>query len=181
MPGLNVDPPRKKYRLYLDEYFEDDSKYKVNQPFILDLVSLEKIFFQSIPRELEYTPEASWVVIASPGRNNPLYQYTGGEDSLSFTLTWYSNDESRRDVLARCKKLESLARNNGYDEKPHHIALCFGEIFRGAKWIVERATHRYSMFSRPNGMLPQYATTDLVLKRITESNRTRSDILKIDT
>jgi hypothetical protein len=167
--------------LYYEEYYEDTSKHKLNQPFILDLVTLEKIYFQTIPAELEYNPESTWAVIASPGRNNPLYQYTGGEDTLKMSLTWYADDETRADVLRKCKMLEALSKNNSYDERPHHIALCFGDLFRGAKWIVEGAPFKLSLFSRPHGMLPQLGTTELTLKRITDVNRTRANILKLDT
>jgi len=181
MPGNNVDQPRRGFNLFYEEFYEDTSKHKINQPFILDMVTLERIYFQNIPGELDYAPESNWAVIASAGRNNPLYQYTGGEDTLKMTLTWYSDQENRADVLARCKMLESLSKNNGYDQKPHHISLCFGDMFKGSRWIVEAAPYKLSMFSRPHSMLPQFATTELTLKRVTEGNRTRANVLKLDT
>lgn len=181
MAVSNVDPPRRKNRLITDEFFEDPSSHKLHQPFLLDLVTLEKIFFQNIPGEIDYDPQSNWNVVASPGRNTPLYQYTGAEDTISMTLSWYSDVESRQDVLKKCKMMEALSKNNGYDEKPHLVALMFGDLFRGARFIVEKAPYKLSMFSRPHGMLPQLATTELTLKRVNENNRSRADILKLDT
>ncbi|HEU4607086.1 MAG TPA: hypothetical protein VFS31_03185, partial [Chitinophagaceae bacterium] len=42
-----------------------------SQPFILDLVTLEKLFFQSIPSSINIEPDSSFVAVESPGRNNP--------------------------------------------------------------------------------------------------------------
>lgn len=158
------------------------SSQKKNQPYILDLVTRERLFFQNIPSSTNYHPESNWAPVVSPGRNNPLYQYTGGEDTLSFTLTWYSNIQTKDDVIKAVKWLESLGKNNGYDEKPHLLQCVFGMLYRDAKWIMHSAGPiDLSNFDREVGMLPKLARQDIVLKRVTETNRTRTDILSITT
>lgn len=157
-----------------------DNKRK-NQPYILDLVTRDRLFLQTIPQSLDYDPDSSWVAIASPGRNNPLYHYTGSEDTLEFTITWFANDDDREDVLKKCKWLESLTKNNGYDEKPHAIQFIFGQLFTEAKWIVSNAKYKMSLFHRDLGMLPQLASQEVCLKRITDTNRTRLNILRVTT
>lgn len=186
MPGYNVFPPKRKWRLNLDEDQGDvippgTSPGKLNQPYLLDMVNCEKLFLQTIPLELNYAPETSWAVIASPGRNTPLYQYTGAEDTLSFTINWYAEELNKEDVIRKAKWVEALGKNNGYDEKPHHIKFIFGKLFQDAEWIVSAMPVKFSLFDRSEGMLPCLATQEITLKRINSNNRLRNAILKIDT
>lgn len=160
---------------------ETDQYFKINQPYILDMVTLERLFFQTIPPNLDMNPESKWATLEAPGRNNPLYAYGGSEDTLKFSITWYANSASRQDVLLKCKWLESLTKNNGYDEKPHRVKFIMGQLFQDANWIIETAPYKLGQFNREIGMLPCFATQELTLKRITVNNRTRAEILKIDS
>jgi hypothetical protein len=177
---MSVGPVR-KYKLGYDNYFDDAGEQKPGQPFIVDLVTLEKMFFQGIPDEIDYTPDAGWVAVQSPGRNNAFYQYTGGEDTLVLPLTFYCDEPSRESVIRKCKWLEALSRNNAYAEKPHHVGFYFGNMYRASKWIVHSVNYKLRLPDRSFGMLPQYASVEVTLKRITETNRTRNQILQIDT
>jgi hypothetical protein len=151
---------------------------KPSQPFLLDLVTLEKLYFQTIPLTVEVNPDSKFVAIESPGRNNPLYQYTGSEDTIEFTLTWYCDDESRLDVILKCKWLEALTKNNGYDEKPHLVQLVFGDLFKDSKFLVEKASYSFGRFNRQFKMLPTFAEQKVTLKRVAKTNFTRTEILK---
>lgn len=159
--------------------FSPGDNGKPNQPYFLDLVTLERLFLQTIPKEIDYVPEATWVAIASAGRNSALYHYTGGEDKVEFEISWYGNQKDRKDVIAKIKWLESLSKNDGYDNKPHPCQFIFGDLFRDAKWQVVSAGYKMSAFNRQFGMFPQLAFQNIILKRISETNRTRADILSI--
>lgn len=151
---------------------------KPSQPFILDLVTLDKLYFQSIPSSIDVNPDSKFVAIESPGRNNPLYQYTGSEDTVEFTLTWFCDDPTRLDVILKCKWLEALTKNNGYDEKPHLIQLVYGDLFRDSKFLVEKAPYSLGRFNREFKMLPAFAEQKITLKRVARTNFTRTEILK---
>lgn len=153
----------------------------INQPYLIDMETGKTLMFQSVPTELMYSSGITWVTIASAGRNNPLYQYTGAEDSIAFTLSWYAEEESRQDVLTKCKWLESLGKNDGYDNKPHRIKLVFGKLFSDAIWIVSSADYKISMFNRLKGMLPTLAMQEVILKRVMITNRTTNQIRKLET
>jgi len=156
------------------------TRIKPNQPYILDLVTLERLFFQNIPTDLKYSPESNWVAVAMPGRNNAVYQFTGGEDILAFTLSWYSDETGKTDVIRKVKWLESLTRNDGYDNKPHPVQCIWGNLFRDAKWVLTSAGPiNFSNFDREVGMWPKLATQEIILKRITDQNRSRDQILNI--
>src|SRR5688500_14575029 len=60
---------------------------------------LESLQIQTVPIEMQVTPTANWATIPSIGRNNPFYHYTGGEDTLTFQLDWYSVRDSNWDVI----------------------------------------------------------------------------------
>jgi hypothetical protein len=156
------------------------TQVKENQPYIVDLITLERLYFQNIPNTIKYSPESNWMAVASSGRNNPIYHYTGSEDILAFTLSWYSDELSKQDVIKKIKWLESLSKNDGYDNKPHPVQCVWGSMFRDAKWIVSSAGPvEMGLFDRTSGMFPKIATQELILKRITDTNRTREQILSI--
>ena len=152
-----------------------------DQPYFVDMVTCEILVLQTLPLEFNYSPETQWNVVMAPGRNSPNYQYSGAEDTLNFQISWYANEESREDVLRKCKWLESKSKNNGYDEKPHRVKLMFGDLFNDTEWIIFDARYRISLFHRSIGFLPCLATQELTMKRVMTSNRTTQQIQKIDT
>ena len=180
MAEKNIDPPKKTWD-FSSQNDPNNPEARVAQPYFVDMVNCETLYLQTIPIELTYEPECQWAAIAAPGRNNPNYQFLGAEDTLSLSITWYANEESREDVLRKCKWLESMSKNNGYDEKPHRVKFMFGNLFNDSEWIITSAKYNLRLFSRPYGMLPALALQEIVLKRIMTTNRTTNQIRKIDT
>jgi hypothetical protein len=131
---------------------------------------LESIKVQTIPTKLGVDPKANWTTIPVLGRNNPFYQYTGGEDTLVMTLDWYSNDPRREDVAENCRFIESWSRSNGWFEEPPRIKLTWGELFKSSAWIVTDAPYDFSMFDKVHNMLPCQAYQRLVLKKVVDYN-----------
>lgn len=150
---------------------------KPNQPYLVDLVTLDSLIFQSIPTDMEYDPSSSFATLESPGRNNPLYHYTGSEDTITFEISWYANDPTREDVISKCKWVESLTKNDGFDAKPHDVQFIFGVMFKYSVFKVVHAPFRMGLFSREFGMLPQIAKQSVTLKRVTEVNQPLERIL----
>lgn len=148
---------------------------KPNQPVLIDLVNLERLYFQTIPTEIEYDPKTEWATLPSIGRNSPFYQYTGAEDTITFTVSWYSRDKDRKDVLSKCKWLESLSKPDGYENGVHPVQLIFGTMYKDSKWIVYSAPYRLRLFNRQIDMLPQLATQEITLKRISDINPRTQD------
>src|SRR5882757_1334479 len=140
-----------------DQNFNPGGQGKPGQPYFVDLVNLERLFLQTIPTELNYLPEATFVAIQTPGKNTPGYHFVGGENKLEFTISWYGDQADRKDVISKCKWLEALSYNNGYDEKPHPVQFIFGDLFRDAKWLMLDAGYKLSGFNRQYGMKPQLA------------------------
>jgi len=65
--------------------------------------------------------------------------------------------------------------------KPHPVKLIFGDLFKSSKFIVKSAGYNLAMFNRQFGMLPALAMQEVVLVRVTEGNRTRDEILNLET
>lgn len=154
---------------------------KENQPYILDLITLKRLYLQTIPLEIEATGESQFATVGTMGRNNPFYHYTGSEDILQFTITWYANEENLQDVVQNCKWLRSLTKNDGEKIGVHPVQFCMGQMFSESKWIVTAAPYKLSTFIRHKGMLPILGSTDLTLKKITEANETHAQFIKIGT
>lgn len=159
----------------------DAGSQKPNQPYIVDLVTLEKLWLQTIPFEIEVDPNANWVALASMGRNLPGWQFTGAEDTIKFDITWYCDHSSREDVIKKCKWLQALSRPDGYDGEPHPLQFVFGDLFKDSKFIMYAAPYRLGQFNREYFMLPTYALQSITLKRISETNLKRIDFVKTGT
>lgn len=157
----------------------DQNSQKLNQPLIVDLITLEKLTLQTVPLEVNVDPNANWVALASLGRNIPGWQFTGAEETITFDITWYCDDESRQDVIKKCKWLTSLSLADGYDAEPHPIQFIFGELFKDSKFIITQAPYKLSLFDRAHGMMPHLANQSITLKKISETNTKRVDHLKI--
>lgn len=154
---------------------------KPYQPCIVDLATLDKLYLQTIPREIRVNPDSNWVAIASMGRNNPLYHFTGSEDTIEFEISWYSDYYNRKDVLTKCKWLEALSKADGYNKPPSAIKFIYGDLFKNSKFIVAKAPYTLSLFNREFQMMPLLAVQQITLKRITTTNLTRNEITKLDT
>jgi len=143
-----------------------------------------------VPRELNYNPESNFVGIASFGRNNPFYQFTGSEDTLTFDIDWFSKMNNREDVISNCRWVEALTKGDGYKDIPHRVQLVWGadnKLFSNSIWLVTSAPYRLSQFIKGyrastgelvnTNMMPQSALQTITLKRITETNRTSEQII----
>jgi hypothetical protein len=149
----------------------------------------EVIKLPAIPRELNWNTESAFASIKPIGRNNAFYHYTGSEDKLEFEIDWYSTQWDRTEVIRQCRKIESLAKADGYVGDPHRVMLKWGDqnvLFQGMYFQIIEASYRLTQFNkaqiREGGivestyMLPVQAYQKVVMARITETNLTKLEI-----
>ena len=179
----------------------------VANPFDDTNKSYQALTLPFVPNDLSIDPASDWVAIATMARNNPHYHYTGSEDTLEFEIDWFTSDDLRRDVIANCRWVESLSKSDGYKGNPHRVMVMWGnsdELFRDSIWVVVKAPYKLSQFNRgfmytgmgENGknrvldsvkrddakfmntrMLPQQAMQTVTLKKITQHNMSRGEVL----
>lgn len=140
----------------------------------------QKVEIQFVQNTIEWARNANIQTITIVGRNNPLYQYTSGETVMSFVLDFLAQDEDRKDVITRCRYIESLAANDGYSRPPQRIRLIYGDLFKSNEmWVIKNVKYSLSNFNRAKGYLPQqaYLTLDMVLD--TKQNLTSADIRRV--
>lgn len=142
-----------------------------------------------VPRELQVNPESNFVGISSFGRNNPFYQFTGAEDTLTFEIDWLATENSREDVITHCRWIEALTKGDGYNDVPHRVILMWGadnKLFREHKWLITSAPYKLINFNRGymennqfvnTSLLPSRAVQNITLKRITSDNISSADII----
>lgn len=162
------------------------------------------LVIQNRPNELRIEPTSTWAAVKSMGRNNPFYFYTGGEDTISFDISWYSVDkENLDDVVNKCRLLESWTRSNGYSAGPPVLNIQWGAsgLFEDDLFILTDAsytlthfqnsarsgTYQHDEFGRRNAntsiqavdlkLFPACATQSLTFKRVSTSNRIWEDII----
>ena len=159
----------------------------------------QSLVLQNRPNQLNIDPKSTWVSINSMGRNNPFMMYTGGEDTISFDISWFANDPQHRDeVIWKCKLLESWSKANGYMASPPLLNIKWGasNIFSDTDYfILESAKYTLSNFQdrarRPGigygdtdqfidlKLSPACATQTLSFKRVTLENTTHNDIVPL--
>lgn len=164
------------------------------------------LVIQNRPDRLRVEPAATWAAVKSMGRNNPFYFYTGGEDTITFDISWYSVDaEHRDDVVNKCRLLESWARADGYSASPPTLRIQWGNsgLFEDDLFILASAPYELTHFQNAARMrkrydndpetgqriastvsqpfdlklLPNCATQTLTFKRVTKNNRTWEEII----
>lgn len=153
-----------------------------------------KVVIQGMPSEIDITPDTSWATVKSIGRNNPFMMYTGGEDTVSFEISWYSIQKDRTDVINKCKLLESWTRADGYLNSPPIIGISWGnsDIFLNDSFVLVSAKYTLSNFqnsTRSNfsrrdpgniidlKLLPNCAVQQLIFKKVTSNNTRHEDII----
>ena len=153
-----------------------------------------------VPGGLSYSPSSKFVGIATLGRNNPYYQFTGSEDTLTFEIDWFSSQLDRKDVINNCRWIEALTKADAYDSPPHRVLLGWGTdnlLWKDDLWICVSAPYSLSEFVRgyrkvkaykepdANGefistnLLPQQAMQKVTFKKITNTNLTHEQIRKV--
>lgn len=148
------------------------------QLYLTALGSLERLEIQFMPQELTPVRTANWAEIAVVSRNNPIHHYTGGSNTLSLTLDFYCEEENRRDVIRKCRLLESWAMNNADNKPPERIRLTFGRVFKENEvWIISNVSVTYSQFSPLYDMLPMQSSVQLDLMLDTTHNRNINEVL----
>lgn len=171
--------------------------------YILNATSspYQYVELQNRPSFIRANPESQWATIKSMGRNVPMYHFTGAEDTIEMTLSWYLNSkEHPDDVLNKVRLLESWSKANGYVSSPPILQLVFG-------YDGPFQNHYYILFSTNyemrNFMVPQYNSDGsrkeakfsgnnidyhtqyypsvinqtLVFKRVSDTNPTWEDII----
>ena len=145
--------------------------------YLTALRSLQRLEIQFMPKDISPQRSASWADIAIVGRNNPLQHYVGGSNKLTLELDFYAEEESREDVIRKCRLLETWAMNDGYSNPPERVRLTFGKLFKENEvWVIHSVKPTYNLFSPEHGMLPRqaYVTVELVMD--TDSNRKIADV-----
>lgn len=154
-----------------------------------------KLIIQGMPSEVEVNPESNWAVVKSMGRNNPFMFYTGGEDSISFDISWYSVQSDREDVLNKCKLLESWTRADGYKASPPTLLISWGSsnLFKNDTFVLTSAKYTLTNFQNATKatrgkytgsgeqvdlkLLPNCAIQHLIFKKVTSDNSTHEQII----
>lgn len=131
--------------------------------YLIALKSLQKLEIQFVPPSLDFNRAPTIEEIAIVGRNNPLHHYIGGRTTLDFELDFHSDTADRTDVIKKCRWLEALGYNDGYQKPPEQIRLVFGKLFRDEIWIVKNVSYRLVQFDKPSGYMPIQAYVKLSL------------------
>jgi hypothetical protein len=140
---------------------------ELNPPF-------DRLYFQFVPEEFDVPREASLDSLAVIGRNNNLYQYTGGFETLNLPFEFYASDEKRGEVLKAVNWLKSLTMSNSDSGIPR-VKIVFGDMFLKETWIVQSVLPKFSSFDSNYSWLPGKAKVDVKLLLDTEIDMKQSD------
>lgn len=135
-----------------------------------------RLEIQFIPSDINLSRKGNWAEANIIGRNDPRYQYIGGQTSLSFTLDFYADEESRTSVVRKVQWLQSLIANDRSRQKAPNILLVMGSLFTKEVWILASIDVKYDNLHRQYGYMPQQAIVDVELKLDTSFNTGWDDI-----
>jgi len=147
--------------------------------YLIAVDTMEKLEIQFVPPELAIERQIDIAKVRVVGRNNPLHQYVGGDTTLGLQLDFHAMDEDRKDVIRKCRWLESLGYNDGYEKQPPRVKLVFGDLFQDQIWIVQSVSYKLSAFDKQYGFLPRQAYVDIELALDPEINLKWADVQKV--
>lgn len=136
----------------------------------------DRLAIQFVPEQIVMDRRADVADFAIVGRNNPLHQYTGGDEKMTLQLDFVCDDESRSDVITKCRWLQSLAQNDAGRRPQTLIKLIWGDLFQRSKWVVNSAKVTLTLFDKRYGFLPTQGIVDLSLSLDTKENIPKSDL-----
>ncbi|MCB9047621.1 MAG: hypothetical protein H6550_15920 [Chitinophagales bacterium] len=125
---------------------------------------------QFVPQTLSDPRTADIAALKVIGRNNPRYQHTGGEDSLTLNLDFVADEGSHRSVLAKINWLKAFTYNDGGNRPARRLILAWGNMYDKHRWIVKSVTPTKELFNHEFGMLPDRATVEVQLLLDTDFN-----------
>ena len=152
--------------------FKNNPSIPKNEIIIFNLHTspYSSLVIQNRPTEVQVNPTSSWVAVRSMGRNNPFYMYTGGEDTLSFEISWYVNDPSHiEEVVAKCRILESWSKADAYNQAPPTLKISWGNsnLFGNYDWILESCPYRLTNFQNASrGHISRINSADIIDKQL---------------
>lgn len=188
------DKSRQHNRELLSEQIRKDNAIQIIN-FSAD--PIQYIQLQTIPTEVQHSSENTWAAINSMGRNVPMYHYTGSETSISFSISWYSEDKlNPDDVLVKCRLLEAWTKADGYVKAPPVLQIRWGsaDVFKDQFFILVKADYKLSNWRASSrsydkntkkfiqvgvqpGLQPSVATQELVFKRVSLTNLRHSEVV----
>lgn len=136
----------------------------------------ERVNFQFMPENMTWNRQAKIQTIAVTGRNNDLFQYTGGSDTLNFSIDFFSDDETRSDVQTKVNFLKSLPMSDGTFGPARNVKLIMGKFLRDEVWLVRSVNTVYSNHDDRFEYLPRRATVKIQLILDPEKNRRLKDV-----
>lgn len=136
----------------------------------------DRVEFQFMPVGMKVNRSAKFAAISPVGRNNDLYQYVGGNNTVQFEIDFFSDDENRKDVIQKCNFLQSLAMKDGGFGPAPKVNIVMGEIFRGMTWIVNRVNVSYDNYDPNYNFMPVRAKVKVQMTLDTNRNLTVRDV-----
>ena len=135
----------------------------------------EALEIQFVPQNIPGQRIADIKDIYVVGRNNPFTHYTGGKETVSLPLEFYSDEEYHDDVKKKIDWLRSLTVKDpitGY----HKVKINFGKLFRWEVFVVKSVKYNYSHFDGNSDFLPLRATCTVELQIDTDDDITINDL-----
>jgi hypothetical protein len=132
--------------------------------YIVELVRpFERLEIQFVPPVLNWNRKADISSVQIVGRNHPKAHFTGGSESLSFQLDFYSDVEDRSDVIKKVRWLQSLTYSDGSFGPARNVKIVWGSLYKKDVWAVESVNVKLENFAQKHGWLPQQAWVDISL------------------
>jgi len=131
----------------------------------------DRLDCQFVPQSMSRKRNANLSAVAVVGRSHPLYHYTGGSETIDFTLDFWADDSQKSSVRKKVEWLTSL----GYGEQ---IKIVFGDMFSDFVFKVASVGITYNDFMSDYGFSALRAKVNLSLVLDPEKSILSIDIRK---
>lgn len=135
--------------------------------FIVELAPpFERLELMDIPDTVSVPRQVNNGVVAVPGRNNPIYQYTGGSDTMNLEMFFFTESEGGVDIESVTRKvnwLKSLTYADNVNQATRKVKIVWAgsSLFQDLEWVITSVTPEYQGFHSQYNYLPVFAKVTL--------------------
>ncbi len=147
--------------------------------YLISAQTRERLEVQFFPPSINVSRAIDLAELKIVGRNFPEYQYLSGSTEVSFELDFVAQNEDRKDVLEKCRWIESLGANDGYSRPAQDVILVFGSMFRGKRFVVKSWNYRLTRYDKEFELYPRRAVGTIVLAENPRTNLRTSQIRRV--
>lgn len=146
----------------------------IEKIYIIEVDTLESFECQLMPNSFSENVQIDINKIKTISRTNPFIGYSGTQETISFDLQMYSDEESRKELHRKINWIKGLAYPDKRDGKPSRLRIVWGELLNKYTFALQSCEIKKSNFSKYHDGYPSNVVIGLSFALDMDTNITKT-------